>query len=42
MTNTNISRFIKISEIMNACVVLSQSTGPTVRKVLAAGALNTV
>ena len=36
------TRFTKISEIMNACVVLSQTTGPTVRKVLAAGQLNTV
>lgn len=36
-----ISRFVKLSEVMNACVTLSQSTGPTVRQVLSAGDLNT-
>lgn len=35
-------RYIKINDVINACVVLSQSTGPTVNKVLQAGQLNTV
>ena len=40
---TSASRFIKLSEVINACVVLSQTTGPTIQKVLSSSAgLNTV
>ena len=35
------SRLIKLSDVMNTCVTLSQSTGPTVRKVQASGSLGT-
>jgi 3'-phosphoadenosine 5'-phosphosulfate (PAPS) 3'-phosphatase len=34
------SRFVKISDVMNACVTLSQSTGSTVKKVQKSGSLN--
>lgn len=41
MTSTCLTKFVKLSEVMNACVVLSQTTGPSVRKVLAGGSLGT-
>jgi 3'-phosphoadenosine 5'-phosphosulfate (PAPS) 3'-phosphatase len=37
-----ITRQVKLSDVMNACVTLSQSTGPTVRKVIQNGNLNTM
>lgn len=40
-TPQRLKRFVKLSDIINECVVLSQTTGPTVRKVLEEGALNT-
>ena len=33
---------MRLTDIINTCVLLSQTTGPTVRKVLSAGSLNTV
>jgi 3'-phosphoadenosine 5'-phosphosulfate (PAPS) 3'-phosphatase len=36
------SRFVKLSDVINACVVLSQTTGPQVHKVLTSGALNAI
>lgn len=41
-TAAQLKRFIRLSDIINTCVTLSQTTGPTVRKVLHAGSLNTV
>ena len=36
-----VSRYTKLSDIMNTCVTLAQSTGPTVRRVMASGSLGT-
>ena len=33
--------FVRLTDIINTCVLLSQTTGPTIRKVLTAGSLNT-
>jgi len=38
---TKASHFIKLTDVINACVILSQTAGPTVRKVLSSGLLNT-
>ena len=36
-----VSRYTKLSDIMNTCVTLAQSTGATVRRVMASGSLGT-
>lgn len=41
-TMQRLKRTVKISDLINACVVLSQSSGPTVRRVLEGGSLNTM
>jgi hypothetical protein len=41
-TTAQLKRFIRLNDIINTCVTLSQTTGPTVRNVLHSGSLNTV
>jgi len=37
-----LKRTVKLSDIINSCVVISQTSGPTVRKVLEEGSMNVV
>jgi hypothetical protein len=41
-TTAHLKRFIRLTDIINTCVTLSQTTGPTVRNVLHSGSLKTV
>ena len=41
-TTAHLKRFIRLNDVINSCVTLSQTTGPTVRNVLHSGSLNTV
>ncbi len=40
-TTNSIKRFVKLNDVLNACITLSQTTGPTIRQVIQSGALNT-
>ena len=42
LISSQAKRYVRLTDIINSCVTLSQTTGPTVRKVLTEGSLNTV
>jgi len=41
MSSTSLTRFVKLNEVINACVILSQTAGPTITKVIQSGHLKT-